>query len=178
LITLSEVPKMAAAPLTPGLTPQQRIRVSDALTRIGNVPRGSVAMLFMDVDRAAARALDPLTADASRTLVSESVAMRVATEHKLAGEVVAYAYGLAVGIRLGTRFAPRPKRSKQWISEEYKQLNEDYRRLAARIIRDLLKVQGSPRSTERIKRGSANAEAMAARKWVREMGRAARRGKL
>jgi hypothetical protein len=170
---------MAAAPLTPGLTPQQRIRVADALTRIGNVPTGSVAMLFMDVDRAAARALDPLTVDASLTLVSESVAMRVATEHKLAREVVAYAYGLAIGIRLGTRFAPRPpKRSKQWISEEYKQLNEDYRRLAARLIRDLLKVQGSPRSTERVKGSSAKDEAMAARKWVREMGRAARRGRL
>jgi hypothetical protein len=126
------------AVLTPGLTPFQKLRLSDALRRIAGLPLGSIAQVYLDVDVAAARGLNPLTDNAASCSV---LAASFAAEHKIPLDIAACAYGIAVGVRLGRTFAPPAPRLKKWISEEYKQLTEPNRRDVRRYIRRILKIQ-------------------------------------
>ena len=160
------------AVLTPGLTPFQRQRVGDVLHRVGLVPMGRLASVFIDVDRAAVRVLN--TARPSRE-DCHVIAAELAGMHAIDRVTVGFCYGLAIGIRQGRTFAPVSRRSKQWISDEYRQLREHNRRAAARFIRQLLKAQGAPRPTT-TKRGIAD-DVEAAQRWIREAGAVARRGR-
>src|SRR5687767_239315 len=111
-----------AALLTPGLTPFQRQQVADVLSQIGAVPMGQMASLFVDVDVAAARALN-IRRPSRRDCLA--VAAELAGEHQINPLIVSFAYGLAIGVRQGRTFAPKSApRSKAWISEEYRQLHE------------------------------------------------------
>ena len=155
-----------AAVLTPGLTYRQRERLASALTRIGAVPVGSAASLFVDVDRAAVRALN------GHPVHVETFMADVADAHGLPLAVVATCHGIAVGVRLGRTFVTPPPRRRKWISEEYARLTEHNRRDVQRYIRKLLKAQSPPMP----KRSDPAVELAAARRWSREAGRLARRG--
>jgi hypothetical protein len=160
-----------AAVLTPGLTPRQRERLSSALQRIGGAPVGVIASLFMDVDRAAVRALDPRGPIPGPSCTD--VTSAIATAHRLPIEVIACCYGIAVGVRLGRTFIVPPSPRRKWISEEYARLTEHNRRDVQRYIRRLLKAQAppTPRSSD------PHAELSAARKWIRTAGALARAGR-
>lgn len=156
-----------AAPLTPGLTPFQRQRVADILHRVGCVPMGQLAGLFVDVDRAGVRAIDPVRPSGEDCRL---VAAALAYEHHLEAVVVSFAYGLAVGVRQGRTFAPPPPRRSKWISDEYKRLSEPSRRDVQKYIRTLLRAQEPPKPPA----PPAALEVEAARRWVRAAGKLAR----
>src|SRR5688572_16047418 len=101
--------------LTPGLTPHQKQRLADALRRVAGLPHGSVAHIYLDPDLAAARALDYRT---DTPTPCRAIAAGMAAEHKIAPDLAACTYGIAVGVRLGRTFTPQQKpRSKGWISD-------------------------------------------------------------
>lgn len=152
------------AVLTPGLTYRQRERLASALTRIGAVPIGSAASLFVDVDRAAVRALN------GHPTHVEMLMADMADAHGLPLAVVATCYGIAAGVRLGRTFIVPPPHRKKWISEEYARLTEHNRRDVQRYIRKLLKAQTPPTP----KPSDPRAELAAARKWCRTAGAIAR----
>jgi hypothetical protein len=157
-----------AAVLTPGLTPSQRQQVADVLKRVGLVPMGQLASLFIDVDRAASRALNSVWSTGEDCRV---VAGELASAHRVEALTISFAYGLAIGIRQGRTFAPPPKHRSKWISDEYKRLTEPNRRDAQRYIRKLLKAQTPPRP----KAPPAEVELAAAKRWAQEAGRLARK---
>ena len=141
--------------------------------------------MYLDADVAAARALDYRT---DRPTPLGTVAAGMAAEHKIAIDIAACAYGVAVGVRLGRTFAPPAKpRSKAWISDDYRQLTEPNRRDAAKYIRKLLKIQGAPRTIGRpyaptspatpasddVRAGDPEAELAAAKRWARDIGHVA-----
>jgi hypothetical protein len=88
--------------LTPGLTPFQRQQVADVLTCVGIVPRGLLASLFVDVDVAAARALNSTRPSREDC---HSVANELAAAHGIDTLTASFAYGMAIGVRQGRRFA-------------------------------------------------------------------------
>lgn len=168
-----------AAMVTPGLTPLQRQQVADVLRRVGHVPLGQIASLFVDLDTAAARVLNVSRPSHDNC---ESVAQDAARQHQMEPIITSFAFGLAVGLRQGRAFAPAPPpRAKHWISEEYRQLYEENRRTAAKFIRTLLKAQGAPRQpgasspTRASQQATKESELAAAQRWARETGRAARK---
>ena len=156
------------AVLTPGLTSNQKERLADALRRIAGLPVGSVAVVYMDADVAAARALDLRGTTAGPCL---AVAAWIAAEHRIPVDVAACCYGIAAGIRLGRTFATPPHRRSKWISDEYKRLSEPNRRDAQKYIRKLLRAQGPP---PRPPAASPQEEIEAARAWAKRAGREAR----
>jgi hypothetical protein len=157
-----------AAVLTPGLTPFQRQQVADVLTRVGIVPRGLLASLFLDVDRAAARVLNP---NWPMGIDCRVVAAELSVAHSVDRVIIGFAFGLAIGIRQGRTFAPPPRRHSKWISDEYKRLSEHNRRDVQRYIRKLLKAQDPPKP----KAPKAEVELAAAKRWMQEAGQLARR---
>ena len=154
--------------LTPGLTPNQKQRLADALRRVAGLPLGSVAQVFMDADVAAARALDYRT---DTPTPCRAIAAGITAEHKIASDTAACTYGIAVGVRLGRTFVPQPKARSKWISAEYAALSEPNRRDVQRYIRRLLRIQNPPARAN--KAASAQEELAAAKRWAREMGRLA-----
>jgi hypothetical protein len=96
-----------AAPLTPGLTPRQQQRIADALTRVGRVPLGQLTHIFMDADRAAVRALNPVRPSADDC---HDIARAIADEHHVDPVSAAFAFGQALGIRQCMTFISPPKR--------------------------------------------------------------------
>jgi hypothetical protein len=153
--------------LTPGLTPFQRQQVADVLTRVGIVPRGLLASLFIDVDLAAVRVLNPTRPELTDCRI---VAAELAGAHGVDRVTIGFAFGLAIGIRLGRTFIqPRPR--SKWISDEYKRLTESNRKDAQRYIRKLLKAQDPPPP----RAPKAEVELAAAKRWTQDIGRLARR---
>ena len=96
-----------AALLTPGLTPFQRQQVADVLAQIGAVPMGQMASLFVDVDVAAARALNIRRRSRRDCL---AVAAELAGEHHINPLIIGFAYGLAIGVRQGRARSLRGRR--------------------------------------------------------------------
>lgn len=158
---------MPAPRTAPDLTPLQRQRVADVLTRVGRVPLGSITALFIDVDRAASRAVNP-----SRPSYEDCriVAVELASAHHIDPATVAFTFGVAIGVRMGRTFAPPPTPRTKWISDEYKRLHEGNRRDVQRYIRKLLKAQEPPRPPA----ASPQEELAAARRWMQQAGKAAR----
>jgi hypothetical protein len=157
--------------LTPGLTYHQKQRLADALRRVAGLPRGSIAVVYMDADVAAARALDyRFTTGSESVSACLAIAASIAAEHRIPVDVAACTYGIAVGVRLGRTFAPQPKARSKWISEEYKRLSEPARRDVQQYIRRLLKIQDPPTPKAP---ASPQEELAAAKRWAREMGHVA-----
>ena len=132
---------------TPGLTHGQRHAVADALRRVGGVPLGLLALVFMDVDRAAAQAFSPRNAvraalrgedikDQVRT--TSDLPQYVAAEHGVSVSAAAFAYGCAIGLRLGRQFWPRSERPRRYISDDYRRLDRNQKDRVTRIIRGML----------------------------------------
>jgi hypothetical protein len=143
------------------------LRIVDALTRVGLVPAGQIATLYMDADVTAARVLNstrPSREDCWH------VAAELAGVHQVDERTITFTYGLAIGIRQRLTFAPPPAARSKWISEEYKQLAEPDRRDVQRYIPKLLKVQTPPQAAS----PRARDELAAAREWTRAAGRLAR----
>jgi hypothetical protein len=172
--------------LSPGLSPHQQTTVSDYLARIGHVPAGVVVPLFSDVDVAAARALDirhtlrlqrrtpGRTITADEMLSCASVLGRVCVEHAVSLTTAAFAYGCALGLRLGREFAPRMRRPRQSLSEDYAKLHDTNKREAAKFIRGLLRIQ-NPASVQRRTSAKALADDVnSARRWAHDAGKLAR----
>ena len=154
------------AVLTPGLTPNQKQRLADALRRIAGLPLGSIAQIYSDADVAAARAFNIYT---DNPTTCSTVAASIAAEHQIPVVVAACAYGIAVGVRLGRTFAPQPRARSKWISDEYKRLSEPARREAQKYIRKLLRIQDPPPP----KAPPPGVEGEAAKAWAKKMGRLA-----
>jgi hypothetical protein len=157
-----------AAVLTAGLTPFQRQQVAAVLRRVGLVPMGKLASLFIDVDRAAARVLNAARPSQQDCHV---IAAELSRAHGIERLTVSFSSGLAIGIRQGRTFLPPPLRRSKWISDEYRRLTERNRRAAQRYIRRLLKAQ----EPEKRSAPSADVEMAAAKKWMQQAGRLARK---
>jgi hypothetical protein len=134
--------------LTPGLTDSQRQRVADILERVGGVPLGLLAMVFSDVDRQAANVFSTryfvraaLRGERETAPRAEPIAEMVAKEHQIPVPVAAFAYGYALGVRLGRTFITPPKRPRQSISDDWSRLHEQNKATAKRYIRGLLRAQ-------------------------------------
>lgn len=154
--------------LAPGLSAFQQQRVAEVLLRVGQVPIVSVTPLFMDADRAAARALDVhRPARHGRPSRNGPFVGRVDS-----GIPLTFVFGFAVGLRLGRSFVTPPKRSKHWISAEYRALHAHNRRSAARYIRHLLKAQAPPAPSAY----PATDQTAIAKAWVQKAGALARKG--
>jgi hypothetical protein len=143
--------------LLPGLTPFQQQRIADVLHRVGRVSLGELTPAYIDADRAAVRALDSRQARTPQAWPSTFV------------------FGFAVGLRLGRGFVKPPRRSKHWISEDYRALAEHNRRTAARFIRQLLKAQAPNPSDLTRAYVPASEQAEIAHRWAQRTGALARK---
>ena len=163
--------------LTPNLTPMQRARLSDLLSRQTGLR--SAPLMYANADRiAGAWMLTPWKdhQDASGTIAA------LVAEYHVASELAGYIAGMAMGVRLGRSFGSRgvrePRRS---ISAEYEKLDAEDRHSVRQLIRRLARGDVVVRMLVP-KRASQTAAAATAeniehaKKWAREMGRAARKG--
>ena len=166
--------------LTPGLTLGQRRQLADALERVGGVPVGLLALIFMDVDRSAAQVFDARFAvraarRGERDAIprADEVAMSVASEHAASRGAVAFTYGCAIGLRLGRQFWPRSLRPQRYLSDDYRRLDRNQKDRVTRFIRALLRGD-EPRHVPGPKPGSQRAtvaeDLVAIRRWKREAG--------
>lgn len=130
--------------LTPGLTHGQRQAVADALRRVGGVPLGKLAVVFMDADVWAARAFSARYAvraalrEAGDAPRADDVVPPIADEHGVPAGSVAFTFGLAVGLRLGQRFWPRGMRTLRYLPDDFAKLDRNQRDRVTRIVRSLL----------------------------------------
>jgi hypothetical protein len=134
-----------APTLLPGLTQGQRQQVADALSRVGTVPVGLLALVYMDVDRYAAQAFSAryavraaLRGERNAVRRADDVADIVSHEHHVTMQAASFAYGCAIGLRLGQRFWPRSTRTQRYLSDDFAKLDRNQRDRVTRIVRNLL----------------------------------------
>jgi hypothetical protein len=132
--------------LLPGLTHGQRQQVAEALSRVGTVPIGLLALVFMDVDRYAAQCFSAryavragLRGEREPMPRADVVTAIVSEEHHVSSGAVAFAYGLACGLRLGRRFWPHTTiNTRRHVSLDWQRLDKNQRERVTRFMQALL----------------------------------------
>ena len=177
----------AVPTFTPGLTHGQRQQVADALHRVGGVPVGMLALVFMDVDRAAAQVFSTryavraaLRGERDATPRADDIVPAVAHEHGVSLSPAAFAFGLAVGLRMARRFWPeRTRNLRRHVSDDWARLDKNQRERTKRFMQMLAaglepRFASGPALGSRRKATTIAADLAAAKRLLREAGQRVR----
>lgn len=151
------------------------------LQKIAGILFGVGLLVLSSISRHLFSLLAPLRGEREAAPSTPDVVDVVSTEHHAPPMSVAFAFGCAIGLRLGKRFWPRRTRVQRFLPHDFAKLDRNQRDRVTRIVRNLL--DGiEPYRTPGVRPGTKRpatviaADLAAVRRWKREAGERGRVG--